>query len=454
MTASKKTATATKPVAKDKIVALPVREKRGDDLIRIQGGKQLNGTIDISGAKNSALILMCASLLTDESMKFTNMPTTLRDIGTLTKVLERMGAIVATGPTGTMAIQAKNITSTKADYDLVKQMRASFLVMGPLLARFGEATVSQPGGCAIGTRPIDFHLDGFKALGAKVELEDGYVRVSAPNGLKGADVTFPRVSVGATENVMMAAVLAHGITRIFNAACEPEIVDLGRCLMAMGAKIEGLGTPEITITGVEKLGGALHDVVADRIETGTYIIAAAMTGGKLTIRNSTLEHLQALVKPLEKMGVTFKQENGDIVVERQGPLKDGTDITTEVHPGFPTDLQAQYMALLTQSANGGSITETIWENRFMHVPELARMGAKIKVDGHTAAVEGSQKLKGAPVMATDLRASAALVLAALVAKGTTTIDRIYHLDRGYEELDSKLKSCGAKIERIPAPKVS
>lgn len=424
--------------------------KSGTDLIRIQGGYALNGTIDISGAKNSALILMCASLLTEDTMRFTNMPTTLRDIATLTKVLESLGATVATGPEGAMAIQARNITSTRADYDLVKEMRASFLVMGPLLTRFRQATVSMPGGCAIGTRPIDFHLMGFKAMGATVHLEDGYMHVSAPGGLKGADITFPRVSVGATENVMMAAVLASGVTRIFNAACEPEIVDLGRCLIAMGAQIEGLGTSTITITGVSSLRGAMHQVVADRIETGTYMIATAMAGGKVRLKNARTEHLKALIAPLEKAGVTIIEEDGDVIVERANALGTGTDIVTEVHPGFPTDLQAQFMSLLTQCQNGGTITETIWENRFMHVPELARMGAKITIDGNTAIVKGAQNLTGAQVMATDLRASAALVLAALVAKGTTTIDRIYHLDRGYENLEVKLKTCGAKIERIPA----
>ncbi|QQG36995.1 MAG: UDP-N-acetylglucosamine 1-carboxyvinyltransferase [Micavibrio aeruginosavorus] len=426
------------------------RAKSGTDLIRIEGGEALNGDIGISGAKNSALILMCAALLTEDTMRFTNMPTTLRDIATLTKVLESLGATIATGPEGTMAIQARNIKSTKADYDLVKEMRASFLVMGPLLTRFKEATVSMPGGCAIGTRPIDFHLMGFEAMGAQITLEEGYVRVTAPGGLKGADITFPRVSVGATENIMMAAALASGVTHIFNAACEPEIVDLGRCLIAMGAKIEGLGTSTITVTGVPSLRGAMHQVVADRIETGTYMIAVAMAGGKVRLKNASAEHLQALVGPLKTAGVRIEEDDGDVIVERAGPLKEGTNIVTEVHPGFPTDLQAQFMTLLTQCRNGGTITETIWENRFMHVPELARMGAKIAIDGNTATIAGAQNLTGARVMATDLRASAALVLAALVAKGTTTIDRIYHLDRGYENLEVKLKACGAKIERIPA----
>lgn len=426
------------------------RSKSGTDLIRIQGGQPLHGTIEISGAKNSALILMCAALLTKDTMRFTNMPTSLRDILTLTKVLESLGATVATGPEGTMAIQARHITSTKADYDLVKEMRASFLVMGPLLARFKEATVSMPGGCAIGTRPIDFHLMGFEAMGATVTLEDGYMRVCAPHGLKGADITFPRVSVGATENILMAAVLAAGITRIFNAACEPEIVDLGRCLIAMGAQIEGLGTSTITITGVPSLHGALHQVVADRIETGTYMIAAAMAGGQIRLKQASTEHLQALIAPLQAAGVTITQDDSDIIVERSGPLLQGTTITTEVHPGFPTDLQAQFMALLTQCQGGGQITETIWENRFMHVPEMARMGAKITIEGNTATIKGPQALTGAKVMATDLRASAALVLAGLVATGTTTVDRVYHLDRGYENLEQKLKACGARIERIPA----
>ncbi len=424
-------------------------EKKGSDLIRITGGKALNGTITISGAKNSGLKLMCAALLTADTMRFTNMPTTLRDIRTLTKVLESIGATVATGPEGTMVVQAKNISDGHADYELVRQMRASILVLGPLLARLGEATVSLPGGCAIGTRPIDLHLMGLEKMGAQIVLEDGYVRATAPNGLTGADITFPKVSVGATENIMMAATLAKGTTVLNNAAREPEISDLGECLIAMGAKISGLGTSVIRITGVEKLHGAIHAVVADRIETGTYMIAVALTGGTLRLKNTQTAFLQSLINPLKAAGVGFDEDGNDIIVSRNGAALTGTDIMTEPYPGFPTDLQAQFMTMLTQCEGAGMITETVFENRFMHVPELCRMGANITVHGGSAIVRGVKKLKGAEVMATDLRASVALVLAGLMAEGTTTVHRIYHLDRGYENLVEKLQACGADIERIP-----
>lgn len=426
-----------------------VSEKKGSDLIRIHGGKRLNGTIEISGAKNSGLKLMCASLLTADMMRFTNMPNSLRDIRTLIKVLESIGVTVATGPDGTMAIQAKDINDSHADYELVRQMRASILVLGPLLARMGEATVSLPGGCAIGTRPIDLHLMGLEKMGAEITLEDGYVHAKAPNGLKGAEITFPKVSVGATENIMMAATLAKGKTVLFNAAQEPEISDLGNCLIAMGAKISGLGTSEITIEGVEKLHGATYHVIADRIETGTYMIAVALTGGTLRLKNTQLEFLKALVGPLKAAGVSFDEEGDDIIVHRNGKPLVGTDIMTEPYPGFPTDLQAQFMTMLTQCEGAGMVTETVFENRFMHVPELCRMGANITVHGGSAIVRGVRKLKGADVMATDLRASVALVLAGLMAEGTTTVHRIYHLDRGYENLVEKLQACGAEIERIP-----
>ncbi|MFN3828107.1 MAG: UDP-N-acetylglucosamine 1-carboxyvinyltransferase [Micavibrio sp.] len=426
-----------------------VSEKKGSDLIRIHGGKRLNGTIEISGAKNSGLKLMCASLLTADMMRFTNMPNSLRDIRTLIKVLESIGVTVATGPDGTMAIQAKDINDSHADYELVRQMRASILVLGPLLSRMGEATVSLPGGCAIGTRPIDLHLMGLEKMGAEITLEDGYVHAKAPNGLKGAEITFPKVSVGATENIMMAATLAKGKTVLFNAAQEPEISDLGNCLIAMGAKISGLGTSEITIEGVEKLHGATYHVIADRIETGTYMIAVALTGGTLRLKNTQLEFLKALVGPLKAAGVSFDEEGDDIIVHRNGKPLVGTDIMTEPYPGFPTDLQAQFMTMLTQCEGAGMVTETVFENRFMHVPELCRMGANITVHGGSAIVRGVRKLKGADVMATDLRASVALVLAGLMAEGTTTVHRIYHLDRGYENLVEKLQACGAEIERIP-----
>lgn len=425
-----------------------VETQRGSDLIRIHGGKRLEGTIEISGAKNSGLKLMCASLLTADTMRFTNMPTTLRDIRTLTKVLESIGATIATGPEGTMVVQAKNISNGHADYELVRQMRASILVLGPLLARLGEATVSLPGGCAIGTRPIDLHLMGLEKMGAKITLEEGYVHASAPQGLTGADITFPKVSVGATENVMMAATLAKGTTTLYNAAREPEIVDLGECLIAMGARITGLGTSEIRITGVDKLHGALHNVIADRIETGTYMIAVALTGGTLRLKNTQTKFLNALIGPLKAAGVSFDEEGDDVIVHRNGNPLVGTDIMTDPYPGFPTDLQAQFMTMLTQCEGAGMVTETVFENRFMHVPELCRMGANITVHGSSAIVRGVKKLKGADVMATDLRASVALVLAGLVAEGTTTVHRIYHLDRGYENLVAKLQACGAHIERV------
>lgn len=422
--------------------------KSGTDLIRIQGGQRLNGTIEISGAKNAALPLMCAALLSDEPVRFTNMPNTLRDIRTLNAVLEGMGCTVACGPDGEMSIHAANITSNHADYELVRQMRASILVLGPLVARLGEAEVSLPGGCAIGTRPIDLHLMGLEAMGAEIDLQDGYVRAKAPQGLRGAEITFAKVSVGATENIMMAATLAHGTTVLHNAAMEPEIIDLGECLIAMGAKIEGLGTSDITIHGVEKLHGCLHSVIADRIETGTYMIAVALTGGTLRLKKTQTAFLESLIGPLKAAGVSVDQEGNDVIVHRNGKPLVGTDIMTEPYPGFPTDLQAQFMTMLTQCEGAGMVSETIFENRFMHVPELCRMGANITVHGGSAIVRGVKKLKGADVMATDLRASVALVLAGLVADGSTTVHRIYHLDRGYENLVEKLQACGAQIERI------
>jgi UDP-N-acetylglucosamine 1-carboxyvinyltransferase len=425
-------------------------QKSGTDLIRIRGGVRLNGTIEISGAKNAALPLMCAALLTDQPVRFTNMPNSLRDIRTLTSVLEGMGCTITQGPDGEMSIRAEQITSNHADYELVRQMRASILVLGPILARTGEAEVSLPGGCAIGTRPIDLHLMGLEAMGATIDLQDGYVRAHAPGGLKGADITFAKVSVGATENLLMAATLAKGTTILRNAAMEPEIVDLGVCLIAMGAKIEGLGTPDITIHGVEKLHGCIHSVLPDRIETGTFMIAVALTGGTLRLKKTRTDFLGALIEPLKKAGVSFDEEGDDVIVHRNGKPLVGTDIMTEPYPGFPTDLQAQFMTMLTQCEGAGMVTETIFENRFMHVPELGRMGANITVQGNSAIVRGVRKLKGADVMATDLRASVALVLAGLMAEGTTTVHRIYHLDRGYENLVEKLGACGAQIERIKA----
>jgi UDP-N-acetylglucosamine 1-carboxyvinyltransferase len=419
----------------------------GLDQIKITGGQKLNGIIPISGAKNAALKLMCAGLLTDQSLFLQNAPNALRDIASQTDLLEHLGCTVKR-ENGSIAINAGNVTTFTAPYDLVRKMRTSILVLGPLLARFREAKVSLPGGCAIGTRPIDLHIQGFEALGAKICLEKGYIDAHAPDGLKGAKILFPKVSVGATENLMMAATLAEGETVLSNAAREPEIADLGECLIKMGAKIEGLGTPTITIQGVKKLHGATHSILPDRIETGTYMIAVALTGGTVRLKNARADLLTALIGPLQKAGVKIEEEGGDIIVSRNGsPLK-GTDIMTEPYPGFPTDLQAQFMTMLTLCEGAGLVTETIFENRFMHVPELVRMGANIGVHGNSAIIRGVQKLQGAEVMATDLRASVALVLAGLVAEGETVINRIYHLERGYENVVGKLSACGAKIERI------
>ena len=426
------------------------KQASGMDKIRIKGGKRLNGAIPISGAKNSALKLMCATLLTADTVHLENMPNGLRDIRSQTELLEHLGArIEKTGP-ATMTLNAGGVAHLDAPYELVRKMRTSILVLGPLLARFGEARVSLPGGCAIGSRPVDLHLDGLKALGAVITLENGYINAAAPHGLVGTRIVFPKVSVGATENLMMAATLASGETVLVNAAREPEIVDLGTCLQKMGAKIEGLGTSEITITGVPALHGATHAVVADRIETGTWMIAVTLTGGSLRLQNARLDHLEALASPLERAGANIAQDGNDILVSRNGAPLSGTDIMTEPYPGFPTDLQAQFMTMLTLCIGAGMVTETIFENRFMHVPELSRMGADITVHNGSAIVRGVGHLNGAEVMATDLRASVALVLAGLVASGTTTINRIYHLDRGYENIVAKLRAVGAEIERLPA----
>ena len=422
--------------------------KSGTDRIRIRGGRKLNGTITISGAKNAALPLMCAAILSPEPLQLTNMPVTLGDIVTLGEALEHMGVRVALRPDGVAVLHAAEITSHTAPYELVSKMRASVLVLGPLLARVGAAEVSLPGGCAIGTRPVDLHIDALRKMGAEIEIEGGYIKARAPHGLKGATIEFEKISVGATENLMMAAVLADGVTVLGNAALEPEIVDLGQCLIAMGAQIEGLGTPEITVTGVKKLRPAVHDVVPDRIETGTWMIAVTMTGGQLHLKNARLDHLEALVEPLEKAGATIEHDSQSITISRNGKPLTGTDIMTAPYPGFPTDLQAQFMTMLTQCKGAGMVTETIFENRFMHVPELGRMGADITVHHGSALVRGVKALKGAEVMATDLRASASLVLAGLIAEGNTVVNRIYHLDRGYENLVEKLKACGADIERF------
>lgn len=419
------------------------------DKIRIIGAvppKPLRGKITISGAKNATLPLMAASLLTEQPLKLTNCPR-LADVFTLTALLENHGA-TSSFEKNILTLTASAITNTCAPYDLVRKMRASVLVLGPILAREGYAKVSLPGGCAIGTRPVDLHLMGFEKMGAKIVIENGYIKATAPEGgLQGADITFPLVSVGATENVLMAATLAKGTTTLRNAACEPEITDLAECLIKMGAKIQGIGTGTLTIEGVSKLSGAIHSIVADRIETGSYAVAAAMTGGEIELVNTSLDLLPTFKEALESTGVTLTPtENGFIVKAPQGRIKP-VDIETAPFPGYPTDLQAQFMALMTLADGVSTITETIFENRFMHVPELTRMGADITLSGRTATITGVAHLKGAEVMATDLRASVSLIMAGLAAEGETHVGRIYHLDRGYEDIENKLKGCGSNIER-------
>ena len=416
------------------------------DKIVITGGNSLNGDIPISGAKNAALPLMCASLLTDKPFTLKRVPN-LRDINSLNALLESLGAKVSFNG-DVLDIDPSGVNNTTAAYDLVRKMRASVLVLGPLVARHGSAKVSLPGGCAIGTRPVDLHLSALEKLGCKIDLDGGYINANAPDGLKGAKITFPKVSVGATENIMMAAVLAKGTTILANAAREPEITDLGECLISMGAKISGLGTDTITIEGVETLNGTEHAVVADRIEAGTYMIAAAMTGGHVNVTQTRPEHLDALIDPMRKAGIDVDVNKDVITVSRDTNKKiQAVDIMTEPYPGFPTDLQAQLMAMLTTAEGAGMVTETIFENRFMHVPELTRMGANITIHQSSALVRGVDQLHGAEVMATDLRASVSLVLAGLVAEGETTVNRIYHLERGYEKLVEKLSACGATLRK-------
>ena len=424
------------------------------DRIRIRGGKPLSGIIPIGGAKNAALPLMTAALLSDEPLTLRHVPV-LADITTLSHLLVQHGATVTMVGAKTphehghaLKIDARNIISTTAPYDLVRRMRASVLVLGPLLARCREARVSLPGGCAIGTRPVDLHIKGMEQLGAKIDLRQGYIHAQAPQGLKGAEVIFPKVSVGATENLMMAASLAEGETVLVNAAREPEIVDLAICLNAMGAKISGAGSDRITIVGVAKLHGAEHVVVPDRIETGTYLMAAAITGGAVELAGARYDLVAAVAKSLDGAGVEITETNNGISVKRRNGELKGVDVMTEPFPGFPTDLQAQMMALMARADGASMITETIFENRFMHVPELCRMGANINVHGASAMVRGVSHLNGAEVMATDLRASVSLVLAGLAAEGETMINRVYHLDRGYERLEEKLAACGADIERL------
>ncbi len=419
------------------------------DKLQIIGGAKLNGRITISGAKNAALPLICAGLLSAQPLKLSRVPN-LRDVASLRDVLASLGVGADYDATSKIfTINSATISSTLANYDLVRKMRASILVLGPLLARMGHARVSLPGGCAIGARPVDLHLQGLKCLGATIELEEGYIVAKAPaGGLQGCDVHFAKVSVGATENLLMAATLAKGTTTLNNAAREPEIVDLGKCLIAMGAKIEGLGSEKIIIHGVDSLHGADYAVMGDRIEAGTFVIAAAMTGGELTLDGCDIEHLRALVQPLHLAGVDMTGDSKSIHIKRVKDRLRGIDVMTEPYPGFPTDLQAQVMAMLTIAEGAGMVTETIFENRFMHVPELARMGAHITVHDASALVRGVAKLKGADVMATDLRASVSLVLAGLVAEGVTNVHRIYHLDRGYEDIVAKLSAVGANIKRL------
>ena len=425
------------------------------DRIRIRGGNPLLGTISIGGAKNAALPLMAASLLTSQKLTLSNLPH-LVDITTMVHLLAELGVAISMdgnvsngGNFGrALTLVASEPVQKIAPYDLVRRMRASVLVLGPLLARWGQATVSLPGGCAIGTRPVDIHLGAFKALGAEIELKEGYIKAHAKKGLKGAKILFPSVSVGATENVMMAATLAEGETQISNAAREPEVGDLANCLVAMGANIEGIGTDTLKVTGVSELKGANHEVIPDRIETGTYAVAAAMTGGDIIMKGTRLELLNALADVLAKAGVEIAGDGTTVRVRRVNSSLKGTDLMTEPYPGFPTDMQAQVMALLAIADGASMITETIFENRFMHVPELCRMGADINVYGSSAIVRGVPTLSGAQLMATDLRASVSLVLAGLAASGETFVNRVYHLDRGYERVEEKLAACGAEIERI------
>jgi UDP-N-acetylglucosamine 1-carboxyvinyltransferase len=425
------------------------------DKIRIRGGRALRGEIPIGGAKNAALPLMAAALLTDETLSLSNLPH-LADIATMATLLAQLGVEVHLNGDAAnqghaarvIELTARAITETTAPYDLVRKMRASVLVLGPLVARFGQAQVSLPGGCAIGTRPVDLHLKGLQQLGAVIELREGYIHASAPKGLTGARITFPMVSVGATENLLMAACLAEGETVLANAAREPEIGDLASCLKAMGAEIDGVGTDTLTVQGVKRLHGARHAIIPDRIEAGTYLMAAAITDGDVELVGARRDLIGAVAEVLGQAGVTVDDTERGLRVRRANGAITGTDVMTEPFPGFPTDLQAQMMALMCTSRGAAMITETIFENRFMHVPELCRMGASINVHGASAMVRGVPRLIGAPVMATDLRASVSLVLAGLAAEGETVLNRVYHLDRGYERLVEKLGTCGAEIERI------
>lgn len=419
------------------------------DTILVRGNGPLNGEIEIAGAKNACLTLMPATLLTDEPLTLTNAPR-LSDIRTMTELLRSLGAEVADLQDGkVLALSSHALSSHRADYDIVRKMRASILVLGPMLARDGQAIVSLPGGCAIGARPVDLHLRALEAMGAELDLRDGYVHAKAPmGGLRGAVIEFPLVSVGATENALLAATLARGTTVLKNAAREPEIVDLARCLRRMGAQIEGEGTDTITIQGVDRLSGATHPVVTDRIELGTYMLAPAICGGEVTCLGGRIELVEAFCEKLDQAGISVTETDRGLTVTRRNGRVNAVNVVTEPFPGFPTDLQAQMMALLCTAEGTSELEETIFENRFMHAPELARMGAQIEVHGGHARVTGVDKLRGAPVMATDLRASVSLILAGLAAEGETIVSRVYHLDRGYEKVVRKLRGVGADIERI------
>ena len=417
------------------------------DKLRITGNGKLNGEIVVSGAKNAALPLMCAGLLSGGTLRLTNVPM-LADVKTTEKLLQGMGATVTGDGVSQFEINGGTVNNTCAPYDLVRTMRASILVLGPTLARFGKAEVSLPGGCAIGARPVDQHLKGLEAMGAHIVIEHGYVKATAPEGkLKGARVVMDMVTVGGTENLLMAATLAEGTTVLENCAVEPEVVDLAECLVKMGAKISGIGTPSMTIEGVEKLHGCTHSVVPDRIEAGTFLCAVAMTGGQVRLQNVAPKTMEAVLDKLVEAGAEIQTgENWIEIKMAQRPR--AVDVRTVPHPGFPTDMQAQFMAMNAVAEGSSRVVETIFENRFMHVPELNRMGAQISAEGNTALVKGVERLSGATVMATDLRASASLVIAGLVADGDTIVERIYHLDRGYEHIEEKLSKVGAKIERL------
>ena len=417
------------------------------DKIVIEGGVPLSGEISISGAKNSAIKLMAVCLLTDEPLELINMPR-LRDTRFMGQLLASLGTEVEEGPGARMLLNANKITSTTAPYDLVRKMRATFNVLGPLLARCHKAKVSLPGGCAIGARPVNLHLDAMQALGAKIELSEGYVIAEAKGGLKGADITFPFISVGATEHTMLAAVLAKGETVLNNAAREPEIIDLANCLNAMGAKITGAGRSEMRIEGVARLTGATYSVVPDRIEAGTYALAAATVGGKVRLVNVRSDHLGSLWPLIAQAGAKVTMDENSVLIERENTRLKPVDMETQAYPGFPTDLQAQFMAMCCLADGVSIIRENIFENRFMHCPELARMGADITVHGREAVVRGVEKLTGAQVMATDLRASASLIAAGMAAEGITEVGRVYHLDRGFEHIEVKLGNCGARIKRV------